>query len=248
MIPIRAISLLCAGVLSGAGLCACAAQEPHGHISPESTRTVRISASEDDLTQQVLAEMYAQALSLQERDAEVVLVSRQRSHSLESINDASTDFVVACSGDLLAQINPNSAEQVAAEADDSSGVVDPNDDDLIVATYEAAMASLPTHITSTDSSSAQGCTESPADSLPQSIMPVFRKSLFDRNELKLVTDLTKVVTNEELDRTVEKAQKTSAQQAVEAWFGSVSLATNADSQSNSKKNDTNKGIGESPEK
>lgn len=189
----------------------------------ERVRPISIAVEQDSLGQQVMGEIYAQALSSSERGASVdVIADAAEFDQIGALEANYADMIIGCTGDLLAQANPAEAEAILEEANSSGDEANPNDASLDVAVFEALMLSLPSDLNATDQSGAQGCWETPVPDLPQNIIPVFGAATFDRDELGLLDIYTKRITTQELEELIAEAERTgSAESVVAEWMGAA---------------------------
>lgn len=215
----RPASVLASGVvLTAVSLTACAQNEPVRDVSPLQGKPVTISVNSSSVGQMVLGEMYQQVLMDK---------GRQTSLSLENEADAldrmgrltenSADLIIGCTGHMLYQLHPGRAEELSEEFE--AGPADPNAGDLAQLTYDELVGSLPGDVTVTDPSSAQGCSGAPdTPDLPQNIVPIFHKELFNRVETKAITEAGRLLTTADLDEMVEEAERRgSIPEVVREW-------------------------------
>lgn len=198
-----------AGMLSLSTLAACApAKEP-----------VKIAADESDPEQMVLAEIYRQLVELDGR--EVGIVDRRfadDSAKLDVLQTREADLAVMCVGSLVVSANPGEAEALE-EKKKEAGETDSNDVDLALATYDAAVATLPGAFTTVDPSPAEGCSDSEHAGLPQNIIPVYAAGLFDRGVRNAMNKATRALSTDDLKELVEKTEEDGdPAAAVNAWM------------------------------
>lgn len=200
------------GLVGALSLTACSNAEPGRGTNEDHTRAVRISVSANSPEQQVLGELYSQVLQETGRSTSLIIEDTPREgNRLELLYAAETDLIISCTGLMLHQLDPERAEEL-------SGTIDPHE------THREYMGALPAHLTAPDPSPAQGCSldvlEQQVPDLPQSIIPVYRRDLFDRAELKAISSVTYTVTDEELEGLIETAgDRSSVSAAVEEWLG-----------------------------
>ncbi|GAB3696980.1 hypothetical protein [Corynebacterium nasicanis] len=213
--PLRPLALALAGVVTLAG---CADAEPARRANPDHTRPVVISVSANSAEQLILGEIYLQTLQKQHREVslDIEADSEQRTR-LERLQEGQADLVIGCTGMYLTDLDPGRAAELAADIE-ADEVEDPADE-----TYREYLGALSGGFTSPDPSSAQGCAEIVArenmPDLPQSIVPTYSRDLFDRDELKALTDVTRFLTTDEIATLVKEArEKSSASSVVEAWM------------------------------
>lgn len=209
--PVRVravVTLGCAGLAASAILSGCARFEPSAAASVDSVRPVIVGANADSTEQKVLGQLYAQTLSVHEgRPASVKLLSGKDSgEALDAIRSGEVDLIVTCTGSVLSANNPDLAREIHEEFEGAAGDKDPNDVDYNVATFEAMMSVLPPDLHATDQSGAEACAKAGGEDLPQSIIPVFRKTLFDRDELNTLDSLTKYLTTPEVKKLISDAE------------------------------------------
>lgn len=204
-------------------LTACTIAEPAAKSGAQRDATLRIAVDERSLGQQVMGEIYAQALSSSERGATVDVVSGSSDvNQMDQLRGAYADLIVACTGDLLSVVNPQRADEIQAEIAAADEDLSPNDVSVNVEVYESLMRSLPSTITATDQSGATGCSDTDVPELSQNILPVFRSGVLDRDEVGLLDIYTKRVTTEELEELVAEAERTaSVESVVSEWMGNA---------------------------
>lgn len=203
--------------LSAALTVSCSPAEPHRDINPDRVKPVNIGVSQDSLEQKVLAEIYAQALIDNGRSVAItVFTNSGKTGQVDELVEGDSDLVIGCTGDLLAETDPVTAQEIAEGVSDS---VNPNDVQLNTDVYDSLMASLPGSVTATDQSGAQGCSDSATEKLPQNIVPVFTKTVFDDAERGMLAGYTKFITTEQLTELVENAEDSgSVTEAVSEWM------------------------------
>lgn len=207
------------GLVGLLSLTGCTNAEPRGLADPDNTRPVRISVTADSPEQLVLGEVYSQVL--QEAGRATSLNMEEPPYGtdrLHQLHAGETDLIIGCTGQLLHQLDRNRAEELSGEIEDGD-VENPSD-----ATYRAFMGALPTLVAAPDPSPAQGCADSApehrASDLPQSIIPVYVRDLFDREELKEITAVTRFITTSEMEGLIKAAEdESSVSTAVSEWLG-----------------------------
>ncbi len=214
-------ALGCATLLAVSSLTACSQNELARDESPLSAQPVTISVNSTSMGQMVLGEMYQQVLTLQGRQTSLSLESEVDAlDRLSRLNEHEADLIVGCTGHLLAQLHPAKAEELSEEFRAAGG--DPNSAELSQETYDEFVGSLPGDLAVTDPSSAQGCSGAPdTPELPQNIVPIFHKELFDREELKAITDAGRLLTTMDLHEMAEEAEhRGSVADVVSEWVSS----------------------------
>ncbi|RSZ65465.1 hypothetical protein EAH68_01515 [Corynebacterium hylobatis] len=207
------------GLVGLLSLSACTAAEPGRDPNPNHTKAVEISVSANSPEQLILGEVYAQTLQELGRSTNLSIVDTPHATSrLDRLRSGETDMIIGCTGVFLHTLDPVRAEELAGEiaADE---VEDPFDE-----AYREFIGALPGNIISPDPSSAQACAEEArekqAPDLPRSVVPVYKRELFDRTELVELTAVTRLLTTEDIATLVDSAaEESSASRAVAAWLG-----------------------------
>ncbi|WP_144412254.1 type 2 periplasmic-binding domain-containing protein [Corynebacterium uterequi] len=164
---------------------------------------VGVAAGQPD--QAVLGELIARQLA--GRDAATVRVDAVEAAGGEDMIDhlsaGTIDVAVICTGETLAQLNPQAASTAAANLHNS--VAAENRPGPVELTYDATLASLPGGIGVTDSVGGEGC-RSADGPLPNNVLPVFRSSRIDRDlwwSLDLLAERLDTVTLQKLSAAVD---------------------------------------------
>lgn len=218
--PIRRTASLILALAGAVSLAGCADAEPGRTPDRDHTRPVVISVSANSPEQLILGEIYLQTLQAQEREVILDLESETEERTrLERLREGDADLVIGCTGMYLSNLDPLRAVDLSAEIE-AGDVEDPAD-----TTYREYLGALSGGFTSPDPSSAQGCADIVAreqmPDLPQSIVPTYNRELFDREEQKAITDVTRFLTTDEIATLIEDArEKSSASSVVEAWLPS----------------------------
>lgn len=191
------------------GLTACAQTEEPVHIA----------ADPSDTEQMVLAEIYRQVAELAGK--EVGIVGKQFADDgdkLDLLQTRDANLAVMCVGSLVVAANPGETE-VLEEKRDAADADDSNDVDLALATYDAAVATLPGAFKTVDPSPAEGCAYSEHADLPQNIIPVYEAGLFDRGVRNAMNKVTRALSTTDLEKLVEQAEEDGDPgAAVNAWM------------------------------
>ncbi|AJE32865.1 hypothetical protein B842_05070 [Corynebacterium humireducens NBRC 106098 = DSM 45392] len=202
-----------------AGLAGCSTAEPGRSPDPDHERPVRILVSGHSPEQLILGQIYLQVLNEEGREADLISESTpQPLNRLARLREKEVDLVIGCTGNLLHRLDPVRAHELSAEIA-AGKVEDPADQ-----THREFVGALPGSLTTTDPSSAQGCAEDvhlrQVPDLPESIVPVFSRDLFDREETAALAAVTRVLTTEEIASLIEELEKESSVSTVVAeWLG-----------------------------
>ncbi|MDK8798895.1 hypothetical protein [Corynebacterium coyleae] len=157
----------------------------------------------------VLGEIYSRVLKGQGRPTSVTAVTGlDAAPTLEVLREQPIDFVVTCSGRLLEQADPKAAKDL-----EGGDIADGAYTDQV---YDAAIAAMPGDMRSVDPSPAQACGES---TLPQNVIPVFRKGTFDRGEINRLNFITRVLATDRLEEMTEQVDKgATVEDAIAEWM------------------------------
>jgi len=202
-----------------AGLAGCSTAEPGRSPDPDHERPVRILVSGHSPEQLILGQIYLQVLNEEGREADLISESTpQPLNRLARLREKEVDLVIGCTGNLLHRLDPVRAHELSAEIA-AGKIEDPADQ-----THREFVGALPGSLTTTDPSSAQGCAEDvrlgQVPELPESIVPVFSRDLFDREETAALAAVTRVLTTEEIASLIEELEKESSVSTVVAeWLG-----------------------------
>lgn len=204
-----------AAVLTAAGLVlsGCSVQE---ELSGAGKAPVAIGIDATSNEQVVLGEIYSRILQGQGRPTSVTDVPyRDGADAIGILKERPVDFLVTCTGQLLEEENTAAATTLAGEQKDVPPV------EFTDRVYDAAVATLPGDIRTVDPSPAQGCgaVKHAHKELPQNIIPLFSKAMFDRSEIQRVNFMTRVMSTEDLHKMAAELEAGEDLQAVVAdWL------------------------------
>ncbi len=205
----RVVAIGATALLGMTALTACSEKNP----------AVKIAADPSDPEQLVLAEIYRQVAELDGR--EVGIVGKRYvddAAKLDVLQTRDANFAVMCVGSLVVTANPGEAE-VLAEKKNEADEEDSNNADLALATYDAAVGTLPGSFKTVDPSPAEGCSETEHDDLPQNIIPVFEAGMFDRGVRNAMNKVTRALSTTDLEKLIEQTEEDgSPSAAVNAWM------------------------------
>lgn len=201
---------MCVGALAVSG-CASGGKAP-----------VAIGIDPNSPEQVVLGEIYRQVLMNQGRPTSVTAVPFSGS-ALEVLKSSQIQFAVTCTGQLLHDESPSTAEALSKrgpseEAGEFSDEV-----------YRDAVAIFPSDLRTVDPSPAQGCGagfgaedaggKSGKDEMPQNIIPVFQKGMFDRGEINRLNFATRAMATDDIVELAEDLESgTPLNQVVRDWL------------------------------
>lgn len=183
--------------------------------------TVKIAVDPSDDEQMVLAEIYRQIAQFDGRQVGIIPMSLpDDSAKLSVLQSGEANFAVLCAGSLVTQENPGEAAELNRVAADAAGAGEShNAEDIPLATYDAAVATLPANLSTIDPSPAESCESQEHGDLPNNVIPVFDASLFDRGVRRAMNKATRAMTTEDLKDIVEEAAKDpDPSRAVNEWI------------------------------
>lgn len=191
----RARGLALGGVLAvcAAGVSGCTWSEG---LAAQSKPVVSIGIDASSPEQIVLGEIYSQVLRGQGRPTAVTAVNyKNYADAIEVLTTQRVDFLLTCTGTLLADENPAAAAALAKEPG--------GDGDFSERVYDAAVATLPSGLRTVDPSPAQVCAsanEGDEDrvALPNNLIPLFKDAMFDRTELQRLNFMTRVMSTTDI--------------------------------------------------
>ncbi|AGF72148.1 hypothetical protein A605_05710 [Corynebacterium halotolerans YIM 70093 = DSM 44683] len=180
-----------------------------------------ISVNSSSIGQMVLGEMYQQVLAGEGRQTFLSLENAAAAGDrLARLNENKADLMVGCTGHMLYQLYPEKAREISEEY--VARRDDPNAGDFSQLTYDEFVGALPGYLAVPDPSSAQGCSQADGTpELPQNIIPIYHKELFDREELKAITEAGRLLTTADLQEMAEEAERRgSVPEVVAEWVAS----------------------------
>lgn len=213
------VTLPALGLVGLLSLGACTAAEPGRDPNPNHTKAVEISVSANSPEQLILGEVYAQTLQELGRATNLSIIDTPHATGrLDRLRSGETDMIIGCTGVFLHRLDPVRAEELAGKIAEDE-VEDPFDE-----TYREFIGALPGNIISPDPSSAQACADEAMEKgtpdLPRSVVPLYKRELFNRTELVELTAVTRLLTTGDLTTLLESAaEESSASGAVAAWLG-----------------------------
>ena len=218
-----------AAVVAACGLASsvagCQSAEPGPPVSDLAQREVRILVDVEDPKQVMMGEMLILTLAEFGRGAKLVEHSGSAySDRVPLMSTNSADVLVGCTGNILSMLDPNRAVELEEEkelfdAAVKAGTALPADRDFLADTHIALMNSLPPSMATVEPSSAPACDDREAVQLPQNLLFVYSKGLFNRDETKELAALTKFLSTDALDKVAKMAvQERSIHDAVRQWM------------------------------
>ncbi|MCT1425911.1 hypothetical protein M3G07_06180 [Corynebacterium sanguinis] len=171
-----------------------------------------IAVAPDSVEQAILGEIYRVLLESVGHPAAVEVIDEAATDpAIDLVRSGQVDMAIACTGTLLSQINPQLAEEAAADIahDDAAG--DFNGDTISETIYEYAVGSFPGDVRTVDPSPAQACApegEEPGEGpLPTNVIPVFNKSELNRGQLNRLNFVNRVLSTEDLNAMIEEVER-----------------------------------------
>lgn len=226
----RKTTAVLAGLATMAGLAGCTNEATPTYLVGDDDGEVVIQVSAADPENRVLAEIYRRALASGDVHGVVETVDpdseRGKAGQLEWLADGGADLVIGCTGQLLADAQPEAAETLDEEFNAEEDSDNPTAGDAGQRTYDALLGALPGDYDVPDPSPAEGCSqgavpdakvdkdasgkgatsESAGEALPQNIVPVYRKTSVNRWGKKGLNDLTRLLTTHDLQEMTEQVE------------------------------------------
>ena len=158
---------------------------------------VAIGVDQSSPEQVVLGEIYSRILDQLGFAVGVTNIPNQGElDAAEALRRNPVDLVVSCTGAIVETQYPDAARELVASG--ASG------EDLALATYDSAVATLPAEVRTVDPSPAEGCAGMTTGELPMNIIPVFRDGKFDRVAVNRINFITRVMATEDIEKAAEK--------------------------------------------
>ena len=201
-----------------------------------SSRTAAIGVDPDSTEQRVLGEIYRQLLMSLGYDAGLADVDeRAEPDPVDQLRTDDLDIVVACTGPLLERRDAGAASQVGTSGKEGQELID--------ATYDALVGTLPGEISTVDPSPAQGCGQEGSEGhedpknqqrqdaghgagragernagggaeLPTNIIPLFVDGKFDRWPVYRINFITRIMSTGDLEELTERVDDGESTSAV----------------------------------
>lgn len=223
----RSLSAVCAGLVLLAGCTSVdettgvtAGPSTPGQAGPgtgtalDVSHAVRITADSSSTEQVLWAYIYRDTLREVSRKAQVIVADgATTADRWELLRTGEADFMIACTGTFVEELQPALAKQLVDDADEE----EPNSADIHEQLHREVMGLLPPDIVTTAPSSAEGCAHA-GDALPQDFTPLFSSRLFDRDTANEIQKVTRLVDDRALEEMEEKlADGLSIEDAVGQW-------------------------------
>lgn len=211
---IRAVPVALVALLS---LSACTVAEPARPANPAHDRPVNIVVSGQSTEQLVLGQLYHEVLAVTDRQSNLeVRGDLDPAGQLQLLRQHRADLTVSCTGTMLDQLHPQRAGEIAGEVGEGE---DPNAGDLSQLTYDEFLGALPGDLITTDPSPTQAC--GGEGELPQNIVPLFGRELFDRTELRALNEAARLLTDADLAEMIEQVKDSErVSEVVGEWVAS----------------------------
>lgn len=196
-------------VATAATLSACAQYEPANDRVVEDVAVVEFLVRGPDTEQIVMAELYAQTMTRQGKEATLKLL-RNGEEPLSLLARGYGDVFIACSGKRVEEINPRRAAELHAKYAELEGELTPaNQDEKREDSYSALMASLESGLDATDPSNAVACSDwlegrDETTALSNNLVPVYRVPTLDRELRQSLNYMSGTLTTEDLKELVDE--------------------------------------------
>ncbi|AWB83801.1 hypothetical protein [Corynebacterium liangguodongii] len=194
---------LCAAAVCALGAC--------GRPAETAAEGYIIGIKPDSVEQEVLGEIYRALLVSVGQPATVErLPAAAGTTAVDLVGTGEADVAIACTGEILGQLNPALAEETQRDIEEDETAGDMNDDSASKAVYEDAVGTFPGGVMTIDPSPAEGCAEKGAQrgegTLPMNIIPVFRKTELNRGQVNRLNFVNRVISTDDLDAMVGEVE------------------------------------------
>ncbi|AZA11177.1 hypothetical protein [Corynebacterium gerontici] len=215
-------------VVLALGLGACASQEPNPPLQRAAVKDVVIGVERGDVTSELLAELYAQALHRKGRMTEFrdlkELAQTDAGQPVDFVAQGQIDLTVSCTGAVLALQDPNKAGELSTELQKQkqqewSPAIQQDWSD---ATYEAMVGTLPGDVDAADPSRASSCKNSDTE-LPLSIVPIYKADVLNRQQRVGLNWVSGSISNEKLQELRDQTKSQELGAVVAAYLDEVGL-------------------------
>lgn len=197
-------------------LTACASAEPGPSPEPGGDEPIVLGVVGSPTEQQVLGELYRLALVRAGKSVALTVVTELPEDPIAWIQENDIDVLPACSAEVFAAADPQGAldlaEELAGDSQTGESVADIQDE-----VHRRMVGVLPGGYSVTDRSTATVCphisgttiTEDGSlelqdgATLPNNLTPILAEDRFDRDTRRTVQDVTRAITNQELEELAE---------------------------------------------
>ena len=229
---LAATGFVAASVVAALGITYAAEAAPAESAGDTRREAISIGVDTRSAEQMIIGEIYNQVFLALGRESGVNAVKfRDTASAVDIVQEGRADLALTCTGLILHQLDPAAATALAEElggADKVTGAAAASEK-----TYAAAVGTLPGSVMTVDPSPAQGCSSSTKagrneGALPQSIIPVFEKSLLTRRELQRLNFITRVLSTKDIEEMAQDVEAgTPVREAVSTWlmeYASISVS------------------------
>ncbi|MDO4910501.1 MAG: hypothetical protein Q3972_02005 [Corynebacterium sp.] len=179
--------------------------DPTVRTRTDSSGDISIVYDTQNETKWLTGSLYQEALNRAGRAAKPNLqFNGEQSTPLSHMLNGEADLYIACTGELLYELNPTMAEELEAEYA-SATTEEINSGEWREAVYQAMMASLPEDLSASDPSNAIGCQDSDVK-LPQNIVPIYRRLNFDRPARLVLNSVSGTISTDDISELVDEAK------------------------------------------
>lgn len=199
-------TILSLSLVAGAGaMSACS--------SPEPDNTIRIGVDRRSTQAVVIAEMYRQSLErggspatlqalvigVEDTPAEV------QEQGVRLLEQEQIDVFIGCTGTVLRVEAPRLAADLSEEYTSEDSEL--SEVEWIDQTYTAMLSQLRRGVDASNPSLVSGCIEDEDTPLPESLVPLYRKTVIDRNDRIKLNDISGGISAEELDNLIAEVRQ-----------------------------------------
>ncbi|MDU0478323.1 hypothetical protein QVA66_03605 [Staphylococcus chromogenes] len=185
---------------SVAGVCAACAAQPQPVPHEAEYITIKVVADEENLEQQILGDLYTEALIRRGHESYVELTGKDASR-ISQLEEGRGDLAIGCTGEFLNRLNPSLAAELSAEYQAAKAAgIDPNDGTWRDKIYQAMVASLPDTLAASNPSNATGCANYAGPELPLNVVPIFRETALHRHNRDTMNIVSGSINDKDLRR------------------------------------------------
>lgn len=196
------------------------------NVGAEGTLAIAVDPASPE--QLVIGEIYNQVLAAYGRPVGLAANSSFASRSpLDILKEDNVDIVVGCTGQVLTQLDPQTAASFAQPSDEAAGAADENttssasEAERQDEVYAAMVATFPANVRSVDPSPAQACQDSEAakQGLPENIVPIIKDGELTRTESTRLNFITRVMSTKDIEEMTERVEAgETVRSAVAEWL------------------------------
>ncbi|MDO4927648.1 MAG: hypothetical protein Q3976_01055 [Corynebacterium sp.] len=181
--------------------------------SSEPDNTIRIGVDRRSTQAVVIAEMYRQSLERGGSPAtlQALVIGAEdtpaevQKQGVRLLEQEQIDVLIGCTGTLLRVEAPRLAAELSEEYTSEDSEL--SEVEWIDKTYSAMMSQLRRGVDASNPSMVAGCNEDAETPLPESLVPLYRKTVIDRNDRIKLNDISGGITADELESLIDEVRR-----------------------------------------